>query len=328
MAEKSSEPSGWIQTLKKDHLGKRLFIALCILLAFAIYIHFREVQVEVLELNHLAKNYVIAQVDFEFPDEEGTVILKQQSAQDIGVIYRLNPQFVEKKQLEFDNFLIQDQRWRHLLPNCTFEEMYQMGDRVKKMLIYARFSDQRTLGRLEVLKISKENYYVLPPSFEKNTVILPESFWKNIQRDVVGKSSPNRSMVAYVVDYFQNISWPLKQDTMTQRNLRKVVEASVPQKLKRIQAGSRIINRGERITAKHIAMTQFMKKAIAEGRRLWEPLPLLGGLIFGGDYHMSGDFLLSNESSRYPFFCAKDLSLCNYCFAYPVFVKGHRVFSP
>ncbi|MCB0308997.1 MAG: hypothetical protein KDD48_06460, partial [Bdellovibrionales bacterium] len=115
MAEESKEKSKWIQALQKDHLGKRLLIAACILIALAFFIHFREVRVDILELDSSAKNYVVAQVDFEFPDEEGTVIMRQQSAQDIGAIYELSSKAVEKKRLQFDNFLIHDQRWRNLL---------------------------------------------------------------------------------------------------------------------------------------------------------------------------------------------------------------------
>ncbi|CCB88449.1 HD family phosphohydrolase [Simkania negevensis] len=280
MAEESKEKSKWIQALQKDHLGKRLLIAVCILIALAFFIHFREVRVDILELDSSAKNYVVAQVDFEFPDEEGTVIMRQQSAQDIGAIYELSSKAVEKKRLQFDNFLIHDQRWRNLLPNSTFEDMYQAGDAVKDLLLEARFSDQRTLQRLKSLKLLKDNYFLLPPSFDGNSIILPESFWESVQNQVLDQNKFQGPTVAYVLDYFQTVSWPLEKDTTAQRSLRKMVETTVPEKYRRIQAGTRIIDQGEKISASHIAMVQSMKKAIAEGRKLWEPLPLLSSFVF------------------------------------------------
>ncbi|MCB1085332.1 MAG: HDIG domain-containing protein, partial [Chlamydiia bacterium] len=45
-------------------------------------------------------------------------------------------------------------------------------------------------------------------------------------------------------------------------------------------AGQLIVDQGEKVTQRHIAMLQAMKKAMAENRKLWEPLPLLSSLIF------------------------------------------------
>lgn len=280
MAEGPKESPRWIQILKKGDLGKRLFIALCILLAFAFFIHFREVRVEILELDSAAKNYVVAQVDFEFPDEEGTVILRQQSAKDIGAIYRLSPKAIEKSRFEFDSFLIQDQRWRTLFPHTTFEDMSQVGDGIKKLLLDVRFSDQRTLQRLKFLKLLKDNYYLLPPSFHGESTTLPIWFWEDIQKQAHEKKGFQAPIIVYVTNYFHMLSWSFEKDMSAQRNLRKIVEATVPQKLSHIQAGSRIVDQGEKVTSAHIAMIKAMKKTLAENRKLWEPLTLLGSFTF------------------------------------------------
>lgn len=308
MAEEPKEKPRWIQALQKDHLGKRLFIALCILIALALFIHFREVRVDILELDATAKNYVVAQVDFEFPDEEGTVILRQQSAQDIGAIYQLNPKAVDRKRFQFDNFLIHDQRWRSLLPNSTFEEMSQAGDVVKELLLDARFSDQRTLQRLKSLKLIQENYYLLPSSFDGSSIVLPVSFWEDIQTQALEKKHFQGPTIAYVLDYFQSVSWPLDKDTSAQRNLRKRVEANVPEKYSRIQAGSRIVDQGEKVNAAHVAMIQSMKKALAENRKLWEPLTLLSSFIFSSIILCLGAFYL-RMSHKKIFTSVKKLSL-------------------
>ena len=292
MAEESKEKSKWIQALQKDNLGKRLLIAICILLALTFFIHFREVRVDVVQLDSAAKHYVVAQVDFEFPDEQGTVILRQQSAQDIGPIYKFNPKAIEKKRLQLDNFLIHHQRWRNLLPNSTFEEMYQAGDQIRDILLDSRFSDQRTLQRLEMLKLLRDNYYLLPPFFDGNSIILPESFWEDVQVQVLDKKSFYGPTVAYVLDYFQNMSWRLEKDTSAQQDLRKVVETTVPAKFKHMEAGTRILDQGEKVNSSHIAMIQSMKQAIRERRKLWEPITLLSSFIFATILTFLGVFYL------------------------------------
>ena len=56
-----------------------------------LFLHFREVRLDVLELNTSANRYIVAQTDFEFPDYESTIILKQQAMQDVGQIFQLDP---------------------------------------------------------------------------------------------------------------------------------------------------------------------------------------------------------------------------------------------
>lgn len=284
MSEELKKKSKWIQALKKDSLGKRLLIVLCVFFVLAFFIHFREVRVDILELNSIAKNYVVAQVDFEFPDEEGTVILRQQSAQDIGAIYKLNMELIDKIGVDFDHFLIRDEKWRSLLSGSTFEDLYHTGDEVKKLLLTVRFSDQRTLQKLKTLNLLKGNYYLLPDSFDGISITLFDSFWESLQKRLLENKKFQGPTVTYVLNYFQNqnMSWPLEKDTFSQSNLRKIVETTIPEKFRRIQAGTRILNQGEKVNSIHIAMMQSMKKAIAESRKLWEPLTLLSSLIFAG----------------------------------------------
>lgn len=66
-----------------------------------IFLHFREVRVEVLELNSIAPGYIVAQVDFDFFDEEATFILKQEATRDVGKIYFLSEKNVKQKRIEF-----------------------------------------------------------------------------------------------------------------------------------------------------------------------------------------------------------------------------------
>jgi putative nucleotidyltransferase with HDIG domain len=308
MADKKRESPKWIQALQKNQSGKRLLIAFCVLLALALFIHFREVRVEILEVDSTAKHYVVAQVDFEFPDEEGTVILRQQAAQDIGAIYELSPKAIEKERFQFDHFLIHDQRWRTLLPHNTFEEIFQIGDEVKEILLKARFSDQRTLQRLKSLDLLKSNYSLLPEGFHEDSTVLPRSFWQEVQREILEKSHVAEPAIAYVLDHFQDVAWPLEKDTSAQRSLRKMVETTIPGKYRRIQAGSRILDQGEQVTSSHIAMIQSMKKAITDSYKRWSPLRLLSSFIFATIFTFLGAFYLRMSHQKI-YFSVKKLAL-------------------
>ncbi|MBF5059763.1 HD family phosphohydrolase [Candidatus Neptunochlamydia vexilliferae] len=289
MSGESKETPKWQRYLRKENLGKRLLVGLLILFSLAAFIHFREVRVDMLELDSHAKNYVVAQVDFEFPDEEGTVILRQESARDIGVIYRLDPQFVDQKRFQVEKFLIDDPRWRNFLTKTTYEELYQTADDVKAVLLESRFAKERTLNRLRSLDLLPPEYFLLPSSFDGESAPLSDSFWQQIQQELIKKKRRGPD-VAYILNYFQGIDWPMDQDTSAQRALRRQVETTVPQRFSQIRAGSRIVDQGEKVTQRHISMVQAMKKAMTEDQKIWEPLPLLSSLIFATLIVLIGGF--------------------------------------
>ena len=79
----------WRDWLGEGHFGKRLTVAILFFIALALFLHFREVRMEVIEQGRIAERYIIGQVDFEFPDEEATLVIKQQSVRDVGAIYRI-----------------------------------------------------------------------------------------------------------------------------------------------------------------------------------------------------------------------------------------------
>ena len=101
---------------KQSFLDKSLWIRLAIGVAFALclfaLIHFREERVEVLELNTLAPGYIVAQVDFDFFDEEATIILRQEAVRDVGKILQISENEIRQRRIEFENFLINTQDWR------------------------------------------------------------------------------------------------------------------------------------------------------------------------------------------------------------------------
>jgi len=268
----------WGEWLKEGKLGKRLLVGLLMMLCLAVFLHFREVRVEMLEPGAIAKNYVVTQVDFEFLDQDSTIVLRQEALKDIGSIYQLDEKELKERRLNFENFLILHQQWRDQAEESTFEEMNTIADQVEDALVTARFTDSRTLKKMSELHVDVSDYFIVPPH-RGSSAILPVEFWHQITMGVIDKGLPVQS-VQFVVNYFQKFQWTLDNDLVSQKKLKEIVENSVPEKVRKIRSGSRIIDQGERVTPKHIAMLQAMKSALGEGRKLWQPLTIMGSLLF------------------------------------------------
>ncbi|MDJ0651798.1 MAG: HDIG domain-containing protein [Simkaniaceae bacterium] len=294
MPEESKDKPKWQRYLKERSFGKRLLLGLAILLSLAIFIHFKEVRVEMLELDSKAKNCIVAQVNFEFPDEEGTVVLRQESARDIGAIFRLDPKTIDQWRYQFENYLMNNPNWRNLLLETTFEKLYYGADELKDLIQSLRFTDMRTLQRLKSLDLLTPEYYPLPSTFNGQSANFPEDFWGNIQNRLV-KKNHNAAMITFILNHMRSVHWLLDKDTSAQRNLRKMVQATVPERLSQIKVGSRIVDQGEKVTQKHIAMIQAMKKALAEKQKIWGLLPLLSSLIFATIVTLIGGLYFRNS---------------------------------
>lgn len=259
-------------------LGIRFLIGLVFFLCFFAFIHFREVRVEILELNSIAPNFTVTQVDFDFYDDEATIILKQEAVKDIGKIYELSEKVVRQRRIEFENFLIYNQDWRKYSEKSTFEEMYKGVDALEKTLIQLRFTDPRTLQKIKEIGLSTEPYVIYTPEDLEDTY-LPMQVWENADQMAFANDLISKSAADFIINYFQNKTWTVQEDIPAQRLIRKKIQSSVPDKYTHVSAGSRIIDQGEKVTARHIAMLQAMKKSLGESRNLWQPLTLLGSFI-------------------------------------------------
>lgn len=268
----------WKEWLKEDNLGKRLFIAFIMMLCLAIFLHFREIRIEMLEPGKVAKNYVVAQVDFEFLDEDSTLVLRQEALKDIGPIYQVEEKEIKERRSQFDQFLIHHTAWREQAEDSTFDEMGVIADSLEDIVYAARFTDLRTFKKMKELNVAVEDFYPLL-STKVSSTILPEDFWTSATAQLEEKDFPKKS-VSFAIHFFQKFQWSLDNDLNFQKKLKEVVEQSVPEKIKKVRSGSRIIDQGEKVSAKQIAMMQAMKEAMAENRKLLQPLTILGSLLF------------------------------------------------
>lgn len=258
--------------------GIRILIGVLFILSLFSILHFREVRVEVLEFNSTAPSYVVAQIDFDFLDEEATVVLKQEAVRDIGKIYQLSEKEVRQRRTDFENFLIYNQDWRKYVTNATFEEMYRGLDAFEKVLMQMRVTDPRTLHKIRELNLPSAVYLIYTPADISEGVTLPSQIWDSLAHHAFAGDNFNTATSDFIKEYFETKTWMLEEDLNAERSLRRHIQDKVGDRYTHVSAGSRIIDQGDRVTARHIAMLQSMKKALSEQRNLWHPLTLLGSL--------------------------------------------------
>jgi putative nucleotidyltransferase with HDIG domain len=255
--------------------------AITMVFAFGLFVflHFREVRVEILELGTIAPRYIVAEVDFSFPDEEATTILKQEALLDIGKIYAIDPDEVRKRRLEFENYLIYDQEWRKVAKFSTFDEMYKAIEKLERFLIEIRFSDPRTIQKMKELGLKTKYCIELAPFDPVQGAFFPEKVWEFIKKNSFDEQVFHPGTIDFIADYLKNKIWMLKEDTFAERKLRKAIQAEIPTKYTEVPAGSRIIDQGDKVTARQLSMLHAMKEALTKKRDLTNYKTILGSLL-------------------------------------------------
>ncbi len=256
----------------------RLFLGFLFALILFPTLHFKETKVEVLELNRIAQKYVVAQTDFDFPDDQKSAVLRRESANDIGKIYKIQEKELRHQQEMFEAALVEDQSWRQEAPTVTFEEMYRAFTCVQGALQQARFSDIRTVDRVDQLKLSSQPLLLFVPSSLEEPVSIPKECWAAMipqcpNADYKGEAT------GFAIRWLKDKLWPFEEDAAEQHKLRKALENWIPDQYTHIQAGDRIIDKGEKITPRHLAMLQAMKASLGDSKRLWSWPVVAGSLI-------------------------------------------------
>ncbi len=260
-------------------LTVRWIIALFFGLGLFYFIHFREVRVPVLELGTIAPHYVVAETDFQFQDDDATAYLKQEASFDIGKIYFIDPDMVHKRRIEFENFLIYDREWRSVTKLSTFDEMSKGVEKLEKVLLELRFSDGRTISKLKELGINTTYFQENAPYDPSQGAFFPEKIWEFIEKQAFDKKVFHTGTIDYIIDYFKNKIWTLKEDAMLEKKARQLAEAGIEPKYTHIEAGSRIIDQGEMVTLRHLKMLQAMKQALEQQRNLWHAKTIFASMI-------------------------------------------------
>ncbi len=257
----------------------RLFLAAVFAVCFFIVLHFRETHVDVLELNSIADRYIVSQVDFEFYDEEETIILRQEANRDIGKIYKLDMKEISQRRIEFEKHLINDKNWRKRVEHSTFDEMYKGVDSLDDALTKVRFSDARTLQKEKQHRFSLVNHVMYVPANIDESIVLPDRIWDYLEKIAFVEDIYQKGTVDFMMSYFNDKTWKFVEDKDGRRELREEVLASVPNQYTKVAAGDRIIDSGEKVMSRHLIMLQAMKNAISCKRNLLHPWTISGSVI-------------------------------------------------
>jgi putative nucleotidyltransferase with HDIG domain len=283
------------ERLKENDLGFRILIGIICLFCLAFFLHFREIKVESLELNTTANRYIVAQVDFEFPDEESMIILRQESLDDLGKIYQIDDRSLKQTNYDFENYLTNDVNWKEQIPGITLEDIYKVEDSLKNILKDSRFSDAGTKAKLKKHKISTKDYFTFSVK-AKDKLFLPSSYWtffrKRASQDL---ASIKKTTLDFVIQFFENRSWSLDEDKKTEETVREYVQEIIPQKFTEVKAGTKIIAQGEKVRFRHLSMLQAMKQSLDINRNVWAPFAIIGNLLLALIFVILSAFYLNSQ---------------------------------
>lgn len=255
---------------------KFFFFSLCVFVALFFFIHIREVRAPLLELGMVSPRYVVTEVPFAFADEEATLIARQEALLDVGKIFYVDTEDVVKRSVEFENSLIYDQSWRSDAPHSTFDEMCRANDKIERTLKEIRFSDPRTIAKMRQLGMDISLMHEIVPFDIHQGMYFPDSVWEFIKACAFFDQTITESTIDYMLKFYKDKIWSLKEDNQTIRKIHATIQDQIRDTFTSVAAGSRIVNAGEKITTRHLAMFQAMKVAMAERRNLWHPRTILG----------------------------------------------------
>lgn len=274
---KFSREKGFFDT----SLSIRYAIGLLFTFSLFLILHFREIHVEILEPGSIAPAYVVSQVDFDFFDNEATIILRQEAVRDVGKIYQIDDKEIRQQHVEFEHFLVDNPDWRKEVSNAPFEQVYDAINLVEKVLVDVRFTDPRTLQKLREASIPSANYLVYShsPMGISESIILPPYVWEFMEEMSVSDEKTSKTTLKYIFSWFQSKVWRLQEDISAQSLLSRKLKMRVPDKYTHVRAGSRIIDQNDQVTARQVAMLQAMQKALREKSNLWHPATAVGSLL-------------------------------------------------
>lgn len=303
----------------QSYFDKSIMIRLIVGGVFALFLffflHFRETYVDTLELGSKAKRYVVAQIDFAFPDEEATIILRQEAAHEIGSVWKIKEEEINLRATEFQKYITQNERgakrWEEISKENNFEDVAAALSIFTDGLSQSRYTDIKTILRIEnfptdEMPIPSRYFYPFLPS--KEAVRLPVQFWSSFGKNVFSTHPVPQAVTSFIVSYFEPFLWDFEIDQGIEYTLRKIAQGKIPEKFTRVRAGERLIDQGEKVQVRHIAMLQAMKEKLNQKRNLLDPLTIAGSLLMTLLFVTIGAVFL-RENHRDIFYSNRKLAL-------------------
>lgn len=253
------------------------FFVVFFIASLSFFLHFREVRIDHLEMGAVAEKYVLAQVGFDFEDLETTRMLREESLRDIGIIYYFHEEEILKAERQIQHDLTHNSTWREQFPLLTFDDLMKANDAVRETLLNVEFTDARTVEKLALMGIDSAVF--LPCEGDGKGGRSMDSVWQQVKQAAFPSNVSEAAR--FILEKYRDHGWDFKEDFNLRHHLRRLIKERTPIRMTHVEAGSRIINAGDKVTRRHVNMIQQMKKVLTEEQNsLKRPLTILGSVIF------------------------------------------------
>lgn len=219
----------------------RYFILFLFSLVLFCFLHFREIRMDSFELNSIAPHLIVSPVDFSFPDDQATLISRQNALRNVGDIYLISRKDIKKNQNGIAN------------------------EKMERILSSLRFASLDTIEQLRQIGFPVQHYIPYLPSSENLKGALPQDVGKEL-----GVEFPILGSVLEKGD------WHFQEDKSSRKEIKKFLLTAIPEQMKQVYAGDHLVDQGQKVTARHLMMIQSMKAAVGENRHLYLPSTWLG----------------------------------------------------
>lgn len=270
----------WQRLVRRPDWGWRLLLFALFWITLSLFLHFREVRVEFMDLGAPATRYVVAQVDFDFLDQDLKMVLQQQATQDIGAVSHFESEKIEGFKLQFDADLVKHPEWRERFDDVTFQKLYEASQKVATFLKESCFSDERTLRKLAEVGYPQMDHYYLAEQ-EQHQLMPVLSYWKALEIKIQKESAISLDAASFIVQAYRDKIGFLIPDPEERIAINQYFDTQVPKVRSRVIAGTKIIGTGDVVTPRHLAQLQAMKKEIRNRKNLFEPFNLASTFLLG-----------------------------------------------
>lgn len=251
----------------------RGILVLTFTLCLALFLHLREEGIDLLTMGAPSPRFVVAQTDFSYLDKESTRAARHEALAPFGVILQVDEKQLADRRAKVDRQLSDEEGpWKSAEGGRSLEELLNANNVLTERMAGLRFADSKTLAAL-VEYPDLEPQQVEPA----NGPVLTSEALTELGNQLAPTLSPLES--ERLTQLYLDNPLELVPDPAANRRLREEVLAGVPDRQISVRAGSRLLDKGEVVTARHITMVRAMKAAMSRSRDLWAPLPILGSLL-------------------------------------------------
>lgn len=111
-----------------------------------------------------------------------------------------------------------------------------------------------------------------------------------------------------MLDYFEPFLWSFQEDQGLENALRKLAQKAIVPRMTHVRAGETILDQGEKVNPRHLAMMQAMKETLQQQRNIYSPLTILGTCLMSLIFITLGSFYLA-QNHKQIFFSNRKLAL-------------------